>query len=37
MKAEPLLAGAEGAEVLRGLGHHVGAQLNRTKIETSYS
>ena len=27
LEAEALLAGAESAEVLRGLGHHVSAQL----------
>ena len=33
LEPEALLAGAEGAEVLRGLGHHVSAQLNRTCFE----
>ena len=28
LEAETLLPGAESAEVLRGLGHHVSAQLN---------
>ena len=27
LESEALLAGAEGAEVLRGLWHHVGTQL----------
>ena len=36
LESEALLAGAEGAEVLRGLGHHVSAQLNRTQIEESF-
>ena len=29
LEAEALLAGAEGAEVLRRLGHHVGTQLEQ--------
>ena len=33
LEPEALLPGAEGAEVLRGLGHHVSAQLNRTRFE----
>ena len=28
-EAESLLAGAEGAEVLGGLGHHVSAELKK--------
>ena len=32
LEAEAFLAGAESAEVFRGLGHHVGAQLKQNTI-----
>ena len=32
LESEALLAGAEGAEVLRGLWHHVGTQLEISRV-----
>ena len=36
LEPEALLAGAEGAEVLRRLGHHVGTQLEQVILKYSF-
>ena len=36
LEAKALLAGAEGAEVLRRLGHHVGTQLEQVILKYSF-
>ena len=36
LEAEALLAGAEGAEALRRLGHHVGTQLEQVILKYSF-